>query len=169
MPSLSGSLKGHEDFELGIPRTVPVTYDAEVPENGPADGLVFLITGFGGDNDEAFLRLTRRHIAAKYNLVAVSVKAHCHFCRPGQSMPGASVGVEVDPWSIAKAVGALVLQGDDLKGLSSAEEKAAIHFLKSRRDNQFKLDVTLVPPGNDYQNFGVLAALDHLKVLDHLI
>lgn len=169
MPSISGSLSGHEDFELGVPRTVPITYDAELPENGAADGLVFLIPGFGDDTDEAFMRLTRRQIAAKYNLVAVSARVHCHFCRPKQSIPGACVSVEIDPWSIAKSIGALVLQGDDLKGLSSADEKATIHFLKSRRKHQFKLDVTLVPPGKDYQNFGVLAALDYLRVLDHLI
>jgi Protein of unknown function (DUF2920) len=169
MPSISASVQGHPDFELGIPRSVPVTYDAELPENGPADGLVFLIPGFGGDTDEAFLRLTRRHITSKYNLVAVSARAHCFLCRPKQSIPGAAVKMDIDPWSIAKAIGALVLQGDNLQGLTSADEKDTLRFLKSRKDHKFSLSATLIPPGQDYQNFGVLAALDHLKVLNRLI
>ncbi|MCE7997910.1 MAG: DUF2920 family protein [Rhodobiaceae bacterium] len=169
MPSISGSLSGHEDFELGVPRTVPVTFEAEAPESGPADGLVFLIPGFGEDTDEAYTRLTRRQIAAKYNLVVVSVRAHCHFCRPKQSIPGVSVGIEIDPWSIAKAIGALVLQGDSLEGLKSADEKDTLRFLKGRKEHKFTLSATLVPPGQDYQNFGVLAALDHLLVLNKLI
>lgn len=169
MPSISGSLSGHEDFELGIPRKVPITFEAEIPPNGPADGLVFLIPGFGEDTDEAYTRLTRRQIAAKYNLVVVSVRAHCHFCRPKQSIPGVSVSIEIDPWSIAKAIGALVLQGDNLDGLRSADEKDTLRFLKSRKDHKFSLSAALVPPGEDYQNFGVLAALDHLLVLNKLI
>lgn len=169
MPSISGSLSGHEDFELGVPRTVPVTFEAEVPENAPADGLVFLIPGFGEDTDEAYTRLTRRQIAAKYNLVVVSVRAHCHFCRPKQSIPGVSVSIEIDQWSIAKAIGALVLQGDTLDGLTSADQKDTLRFLKSRKEHQFSLSATLIPPGQDYQNFGVLAALDHLLVLNKLI
>lgn len=169
MPSISGSLSGHEDFELGIPRKVPVTFEAEIPDNGPADGLVFLIPGFGEDTDEAYTRLTRRQIAAKHNLVVVSVRAHCHFCRPKQSIPGVAVSIEIDPWSIAKVIGALVLQGDSLDGLRSAEEKDALRFLKSRKDHKFSLSAALIPPGDDYQNFGVLAALDHLLVLNKLI
>ena len=56
MATMSGRIEGQQDFELGIPRTVPVTFTAETPEDGPADGLVFLIPGFGGDKDESFSR-----------------------------------------------------------------------------------------------------------------
>ncbi|MEQ9520181.1 MAG: DUF2920 family protein [Parvibaculum sp.] len=169
MATLKGSIAGHPDFELGIPRTVPVEYRAEVPENGPADGLVFIVPGFGGDKDEALLTLTRRHIAATYNLVAVSVRPHCYHCRPSSMLPkGVDVNIEIDPWSIARAIGALVLQGDDLSGLTSAEQSATLPFLKSRWEHAFELKGTIIPPGDDYQNFGVLAALDHLMVLADL-
>jgi DUF2920 family protein len=169
MAAISGSIDGHADFELGVPRTVPVTYVAEVPETDRADGLVFLIAGFGGDKDESLMELTRRHIAAKHNLIVVSVRAHCHFCRISQSTAEMPVELQIDPWSIAKAIGALVLQGDSLDGLAAADEASTLQFLKSRQNHTFELTATLVPPGEDYQNFGVLAALDHLKVLNHLI
>lgn len=169
MTTIVGSIAGHADFELGTRRAVPVTYTAQLPETPKADGLVFLIAGFGGDKDEALMELTRRHIAAKHNLIVVSVRAHCHFCRMSQSTPEMPVELQIDPWSIAKAIGALVLQGDSLEGLTSADETSTLRFLKSKKDHNFQLDATLVPPGDDYQNFGVLAALDHLKVLSHLI
>lgn len=165
MSALAGTISGHPDFELGIPRTVPVAYDAEIPESGAADGLVFIIPGFGDDKDDALLTIVRRHIAATYNLVAVSVRPHCYYCRTGQHPDGCDVRVEIDPWSIAKAIGALVLQGDDLSGLTSAEQSATLPFLKTRTDHAFELQGTIFPPGDDYQNFGVLAALDHLHVL----
>ncbi|MBG50883.1 MAG: hypothetical protein CML99_00440 [Rhodobiaceae bacterium] len=168
MPTFSGSIAGHPDFELNVPRTVPVTYSAEVPDKVSPEGIVFIVPGFGGDNDEALLTLTRRHIAATYNLVAVSVRPHCYYCRPGAHPAGCEVRVDIDPWSIAKAIGALVLQGDDLSGLSSAEQSATLPFLRSRTEHAFELKGTIVPPGEDYQNFGVLVALDHLKVLADL-
>jgi len=168
MGTISGSIDGHDDFELGIPRSVPVSYVAEVPESDYADGLVFLIPGFGGDKDEALMSLTRRHIAAKYNLVAVSVRAHCHFCRPNQVADGISVGLEIDTASLAQIVGTLLLQGDNLDGLTSAETSAIIPFLKSRAPQRFRVKAAISPPGDDYQNFGVLTALDHIMVLHHL-
>lgn len=139
-----------------------------MPESDHADGLVFLIPGFGGDKDEALMSLTRRHIAAKYNLVAVSVRAHCHFCRPNQVADGISVGLDVDPASLAQTVGTLLLQGDNLDGLTSAETSAILPFLKSRAPQRFRIKSAILPPGDDYQNFGVLAALDHIKILHHL-
>jgi len=168
MGTISGSIDGHDDFELGIPRTVPVSYVAEVPESDHADGLVFLIPGFGGDKDEALMSLTRRHIAAKYNLIAVSVRAHCHFCRPNQTADGLSVEMALDGPSLMQAVGLLVLQGDNLNGLSAADTPSVVSFLKSRAPQNFRLEAVMVPPGEDYQNFGLLTALDHLKVLHHL-
>jgi len=169
MATMSGHIEGQEDFELGIPRTVPVTFTAEIPEDGDADGLVFLIPGFGGDKDESFSTLVRRHIATKYNLVAVSVRAHCHVCRLGQSTDGMSAGIETDPDSIAQALGSLLLQGDTFEGLTALDPATVLAFLKTRNSQKFDIRATILPPCSDYQNFGVLAALDHLRVLYHLM
>ena len=108
MSTVEGRIAGHPDFELGVPRIIPVTYEAEIPDGAAAAGLVFVIPGFGGDRDEALLTIVRRHIAATNNLVAVSVRAHCFHNRLGSKSEGLEARLEINPWSIAKAIGALV-------------------------------------------------------------
>ncbi|PCJ71343.1 MAG: hypothetical protein COA62_01695 [Rhodobiaceae bacterium] len=169
MATMSGRIEGQEDFELKIPRTVPVTFTAEIPEDGPADGLVFLIPGFGGDRDEVFSTMVRRHIAAKYNLVAVSVRAHCHICRLGPAVDGLKAALNIDPEAVTLALGSLLLQGSTFEGLTALSPDAVLAYLKTLRPQRFELKATILPPCSDYQNFGVLAALDHLRVLYHLM
>src|SRR5205085_1340970 len=69
------------DFETGIARSHPLRYHLTWPE-GRAEGLVFIIPGFGGDTDERYAKRLRHHIARTHGLAAASVRYHCIEARP---------------------------------------------------------------------------------------
>ena len=170
MTTLKGTLRGHDDFELDLPRTHPVTYVAEVPK-GPAEGLVFLVTGFGGDGQVSYQETLRRYICDKYNLVVVTVAAHCHNARPtnlNTESTESGVAFKFDLDSLFSSVGRLAIKGHtidrDLK-----TDRDTLAFLKTFPDEHFQIKATMMPPWGEYQNFGVLAAMDHLGALGHII
>ncbi|MEQ9520177.1 MAG: DUF2920 family protein [Parvibaculum sp.] len=164
------SIPSQPDFELGINRTNNVAIIAEVPETEIADGLVFLIPGMGGENDASYSTMLRRYLATKHNLVAVSVDGHCNNCRPLSSQEFGSVTLDIEKNSIIDALGKYVVNnlGHPLK-LEVETHNDVLALLQGDVSHQYSLKAHLTPPGNQYQNFGVLAALDHIAALHHLI
>lgn len=168
MASHRFEIAGQPDIELGLERSRPVTIIAEVPDTDHADGLVFVIPGMGGEKDADYSAMLRRYIAAKYNLVTVSVDAHCNTCRPARSTEFGEVGLDFDSESILDALGRYLVSGEKING--SVETYADIlQMLRSAAPKQFAVKTILSPPDGQYQNFGVLAALDHLCALNALI
>ncbi len=168
MTSHRFEIAGQPDFELGIERSRPVAVIAEVPEADDADGLVFVIPGMGGEKDADYSAMLRRYIAAKYNLVAVSVDAHCNTCRPARSTEFGDVGIDFNGESILDALGRYVASGEKID--RKLETHADIlQMLRSVAPKQFAIKAILTPPGGQYQNFGVLSAMDHLSALNALV
>lgn len=168
MPKQVFEFPGQPDFELQSDRSSPVKMIAEIPEGGEADGLVFVIPGMGGDKDSNYSEMIRRYISSKYNLVAVSVDAHCNTCRPQRSTEFGDVGVSIVPFSVIDALGKYVSLG----GVVDAPLKThddIISLLRRDKTQTYGLKATLTPPGGQYQNFGVLSALDHVCALHFLI
>tara|TARA_R110002073_G_scaffold4199_2_gene27700 strand:+ start:881 stop:2098 length:1218 start_codon:yes stop_codon:yes gene_type:complete len=161
-------ITGQSDFELGIERKRPVAILAEVPDADVADGLVFIIPGMGGEKDADYSAMLRRYISAKYNLVAVSVDAHCNTCRPARSTEFGEVDFELDGESILDALGRYIASGEKID--RRLETHADIlQMLRAAAPKQFSVRAILNPPGDQYQNFGVLSALDHLCALNALV
>ncbi len=168
MASHRFEIDGQPDLELGLERRRPVTVIAEVPDADVADGLVFVIPGMGGEKDADYSAMLRRYISAKYNLVTVSVDAHCNTCRPARSTEFGEVGLELDGDSLLDAVSRYVISGEQIN--RKLETHADIlDMLKSAAPKQFAVKTILNPPDGQYQNFGVLAALDHLCALNALV
>lgn len=168
MPSSQFQIPGQPDFELGSDRSHPVTLLVETPETEAADGLVFIIPGMGGETDAHYSSMIRRYIADKYNIVAVSVDAHCNTCRPNLSTEFGKVELSISPNSLVDALGQYVAHGGKLETQVKTHNEI-LSLLKQRPDLTFAVNATLVPPGGQYQNFGVLSALDHLAALNFLI
>ena len=168
MPSSQFQIPGQPDFELGSERDHPVTILVEVPETEVADGLVFIIPGMGGEKDANYSSMIRRYISDKYNLVVVSVDAHCNTCRPNRSTEFGKVGLTINPKSLVDALGQYVAHGGKLETQVETHDEILL-LLKQRQDIAFNINATLVPPGEQYQNFGVLSALDHLAALNFLL
>lgn len=163
---IQGSVPGLPDFELGNrPRERPITYTLSLPGDyspeNPATGLVFYIPGFGEDNNSAYLKKIHAFIAETYGLAVVSVDYHAILARPEQGCP-----LMLDPQSIF--VLRLFCQQYDLP----FDINNLWHICDSLGGilpEPVILKGVLEPPHQEYQNFGVLQALDHLTVLNDLI
>jgi pimeloyl-ACP methyl ester carboxylesterase len=156
---------GLADFEIGdAPRTRPVSYALTLPTgtsaSKPARGLVFDIPGFGADNDPGYLANLRRTIAEVHGYACVSVDYHAIAARPSQ---GCAISLEPESMEVVRLLAhrhGVVLDEGNIGAL--------LQSLGARVPAQVKLRATLEPPLGEYQNFGVLQALDHLVVLDRL-
>lgn len=159
MRTVQRSIDGPADFELGRPRAAPLEYTASFPE-GPANGLALLIPGFGGDADDGYAQALRRHVVERHGMAAVSVRYHCQGARP------ATQGrIEIDGRDHVMLLGLALLHKiavpdpNDLADLILRLAKAGVSA-----DPR----ATIMPARGEYQNFGVLQAMDHLAVLGDL-
>lgn len=152
------SIKGVDDIELDIPRTSVLIYHCAAPESGPAEGLVFVISGFGEDAASDYQRKLRTYLAETYNLLAVSVEYHCYQSRlsTGANFVLAPEEFE-DLCKLCAKYGILISYPYELQ------------TALSRLPVYFELDLRIAPSNGDYQNFGVMQALDHLAVLADLL
>lgn len=153
----TGSTKGADDFELGIPRTSPLVYHCTAPASGKANGLVFLIPDFNDDVDgEAFARL-REYLAKTYGLLAVSVEYHCYRSR---LKDGAKLDISSEEFS---ALSKLCIS----HGVALLDRQAMMYAL-NQLPKHYEFEFRITPVREEYQNLGVMQALDHLLVLQHL-
>lgn len=151
------SIKGADDVELGIPRASPLIYHCAAPESGKANGLVFVIPGFGEDASGEDQHGLRAYLAERYGLLAVTVEYHCYRSRP---LTGATLTFTEGEFRNFCALCAK----HDISVASPLDVKDAL----LRLPRPYLFDLRLTPPNGDYQNFGVMQALDHLLVLADL-
>ncbi len=153
------TLAGPDDVELEIPRVSPLIYHCTAPRAGPAQGLVVLMPGFGEDASADYQGKLRAYIAERYQLAVASVEHHCVSSRLST---GASVRVPpanlVRIRALCAAYGSEFLPGDIEKSIAGLGEKLP----------ELAIGGVLVPQNGDYQNFGVLQAMDYLTVLGRL-
>lgn len=167
---------GTNDFELGLKRESPLRYTLTLPGNTPPKGLVFVIPGFGEDTNSEYSRKLREFIADKYALACTSVMYHAIQSRPGN---GGQLGFEDQDIEllmqklqhygspIANNIAENVDLLDRAITKAKAENRCNIHTLFQ---NQYELLTSSIYPGQgEYQNFGVMQALDHLYVLFDLL
>ena len=160
MKQYSREIEGAQDFELGIPRTSRLTYHCAAPLV-PAKGLVFVIPGFGLDADADYNQLVRRDLCARHGLIAVMVSYHACQARP----PAAQL--QINMADVHRVIGFL------------ATRKISVSFEEHREDKfladlnavgiPFTIGATLCPPNGDYQNFGVMQAIDHIRALNDIL
>jgi hypothetical protein len=155
-------IQGARDAELNIPRTGPVTYHCAAKDE-PASGLIFLIHGFGADANEEYSTKLRRFIAETSNLLAVTVEYHAYHARPATGALR-----EIPPDTQVQIAELCRLHEVDLP-MRLENLVQILVALDSKLKQKVYLKALLQPANGDYQNFGVLAALDHLAVLNDII
>jgi hypothetical protein len=160
--SWTATIAGPDDVEMPIPRSSKITYHVTAPKTG-AKGLVFVIHGFGGDTDGGYDTHLRQHLAEAYGLAAVTVEYHCYHSRPPL---GASVNIPPEELQRLQAFAWQVGLGGTVSGSNVGE---VLKSVGERLSDTVVVKAQLVPPNGDYQNFGVLQAMDHLYVLDDLL
>jgi hypothetical protein len=160
LEQISREIDGAQDFELGIERTSRLAYQCALPPN-PAKGLVFIIAGFGDDGAAEYSQLMRRYICGRYDMVAVSVDYHASEARPPMAK------YELLGEELCRVLGYLAIKDIHLK-LDAANIDGFLSDV-NKAGYPVKIAANLIPQNGDYQNFGVMQAMDHIFVLNDII
>jgi hypothetical protein len=155
------AIEAPHDFELDRGRSGPLEYVAAWPDQDRAKGLVLVIPGFGGDADDDYARSLRRHIVEAHGFAAVSVRYHCL-----QSRPFNGAKVEIEPRDYFMMAGVAALAGLNLAEVSDLNDLTRV---VGALDQPVEVSAKLVPARGEYQNFGVLQAMDHVAVVGDLM
>ncbi|MBF7042839.1 DUF2920 family protein [Campylobacter volucris] len=168
-----------DDVELNIKRESKLEYRITYDDSKDMKAIVFIIGGYGANAHMAFVDFNRKFIAKKFDVVAVSVLYHC-FCQRRS---------DVDRYSAQTA-----FMEDDLPHLKTILENfkiqtskldidtASAHYEflyqtidnlkeKSILDTSYKVSLSrsFIPPNNEYQNYGIMAAIDHINALKDIM
>ncbi|MBU0970063.1 MAG: DUF2920 family protein [Proteobacteria bacterium] len=152
------TIDAHGDFELvsDIKRTVD--YAVAIPDQGEIAGLVVYIAGFGEDAG-SYRKNFQNHICKDYQMACLSVDYHCIFSRPDN---GAAITIETETLTLLRS----------FTGLTHHENIDDIMFkaaeMKADPTTPLVIPGTLVPGNKEYQNFGILPALDHIFAINDL-
>ena len=161
MIEITRQIDGAPDYELGVPRAAPLTYDISWPQEGEAPGLVLVIAGFGGDTDGEYAKGLRRHIVETTGMGAVSVRYHAFHARPNNG--GA---IRIDAADQAYLIGVAALAKAPVKNIANFHD-LVVGLAAAKVEINPKVWVD--PAHGEAQNFGLIQALDHLCVIADLM
>ncbi|EAK0248916.1 DUF2920 family protein [Campylobacter jejuni] len=168
-----------DDVELGIKRTSKLEYRISYDDEKDIKAIVFIVGGFGANANISFLDFDREYIAKKFDVVAVHVFYHCFCARK-------SIDQKYNP--------KLIPNQDDLERINGILKNINLGHLSVNEDNfeqiipfieqrageikqaglvdesqKIELFCDFVPPNGDYQNYGIMAAIDHINTLKDLV
>ncbi|TDJ83937.1 DUF2920 family protein, partial [Campylobacter volucris] len=142
--------------------------------------IVFIIGGYGTNANMHFLESYRKFIAKKFDVVTVNVLYHC-FCQRVSDVDRYSAEMTFlldDLRMFQKAFDEFGIKVDTLdstekleKYYKLLEEKMVQLKEQNLLDKNYKVNFscTFVPPNNEYQNFGIMAAIDHINALKDIM
>ncbi|HEA8276350.1 TPA: DUF2920 family protein [Campylobacter jejuni] len=167
-----------DDVELNIKRTSKLEYRISYDDEKDIKAIVFIVGGFGANANISFLDFDREYIAKNFDVVAVHVFYHC-FCQRRSDVEKYSAFTMFAKDDVSNLSQALLEIGVNINvNLENAQQcyellNQNITTLKSQRklaqNYQAKFTSTFIPPNGDYQNYGIMAALDHINALKDLV
>ncbi|EAI6089532.1 DUF2920 family protein [Campylobacter jejuni] len=168
-----------DDVELNIKRTSKLEYRISYDDEKEMKAIVFIIGGFGANANISFLDFDREYIAKNFDVVAVHVFYHC-FCHRRSNVEKYSAYKffqEEDIENIKNLLNQFhfsygEINNDNALFLANSLVKHVENLkMQNKLDHNFKLNFTstIVPPNGDYQNYGIMAAIDHINALKDLI
>ncbi|MGM9072456.1 DUF2920 family protein [Campylobacter jejuni] len=167
-----------DDVELGIKRTSKLEYRISYDDEKDIKAIVFVIGGYGANANISFLDFDREYIAKKFDVVAVHVFYHC-FCHRRSNVKKYSAITMFTKEDMSNLSQALLEIGVNINvNLENAQQcyellNQNITTLKSQgklaQNYQAKFTSTFIPPNGDYQNYGIMAAIDHINALKDLV
>ena len=168
----SAFVQSSYDFELDIERNSKVEYRYAYKKDVKLKGIVCIIPGFGDDTDSEYSEYLRTYIAKTFDVVAVHVVYHCFYSRETN---GARVVLDkTDEEMLFKNLRFAGISKLDNSSLNSIFKQldSAVTLMKDKgemlQEAALNQTVTLLPKNDEYQNFGILQALDHINVLRDL-
>ncbi|ECL3757421.1 DUF2920 family protein [Campylobacter jejuni] len=168
-----------DDVELNIKRTSKLEYRISYDDEKDIKAIVFVIGGYGANANISFLDFDREYIAKNFDVVVVHVFYHCFCARISNNKKySASISfMEEDLLSLSKILLDFGInpQNLDCKNSTKYYELLIQHIItlksqgKLAQNYQAKFTSTFIPPNGDYQNFGIMAAIDHINALKDLV
>ena len=154
-----------EDAELGVARGGRLEFWVSHEEE--VRGILLLVGGQGANEDLCALHALRKWAASRFKIAAVSVFYHgfdCRFSEDEAHHP------RLDADSVENLRKGLARIGIKADELNEKNYLAFLDFYNQALDymglgSKKELEFTLIPPNGDYQNHGILAALDCLNAL----
>ncbi|HBK6296920.1 TPA: DUF2920 family protein [Campylobacter jejuni] len=168
-----------DDVELNIKRTSKLEYRISYDDEKDIKAIVFIVGGFGANANISFLDFDREYIAKNFDVVVVHVFYHCFCTRQ-------SIDQKYNP--------KLIPNQDDLERINGILKNINLGHLLANEDNfeqiipfieqrageikqaglvdesqKIELFCDFVPPNGDYQNYGIMAAIDHINALKDLV
>ncbi|EJT4801165.1 DUF2920 family protein, partial [Campylobacter jejuni] len=168
-----------DDIELSIKRTSKLEYRISYDDEKDIKAIVFIVGGFGANANISFLDFDREYIAKNFDVVVVHVFYHCFCARQ-------SIDQKYNP--------KLIPNQDDLERVNGILKNINLGHLSVNKDNfeqiiplieqkvnkmkqaglvdesqKIELSCDFIPPNGDYQNYGIMAAIDHINALKDLV
>ena len=168
-----------DDVELNIKRTSKLEYRISYDDEKEIKAIVFIIGGYGANANIHFLDSYRNYIAKNFDVVAVHVFYHC-FCQRRSDVEKYSTLADFtkeDLRLMEKVLCKYNIPCDQLANntvVSHCEYLSEIMTeLKMLNrlpyDFEERLSATFIPSRGEYQNFGIMAAIDHINALKDLV
>ncbi len=164
-----------DDFELNIKRETLLDYQVTYPSDQSIKAVLFIIPGFGDDSNGEYLNNLRNYVAETFSIAVISVDYHCMHTRfhNGAAFGFDDIDIAVLE-EISRTYGIDFSQLDEVNLDTIIEHlNASVQLQKEQgnipQEKQIMLPLTLIPPNNEYQNFGVMQAIDHIYVYHDLI
>ena len=165
-----------DDVELGIKRSSALSFYACYDDVKEAKALLVIIPRLGEDSDSGYRTHLMKTMVESYDVACISVDYHCIGNRP---QLGAKFGLDdIDCAILTKELASIGINLPiDLKSIDCHEKvDLLLKFLSQEitlrkesgvlpDDFRLKASITMVPTKNEYQNFGVMQALDVLNAV----
>ncbi|GAA7170369.1 hypothetical protein HpCK101_05780 [Helicobacter pylori] len=167
-----------DDVELNIKRTSKLEYRISYDDEKEMKAIVFIIGGYGANANIHFLDSYRNYIAKKFDVATINVFYHC-FCQRRSDVEKYSAFTIFTIEDLSNLSQVLLEIGVNINvNLENAQQcyellNQNITTLKSQgklaQNYQAKFTSTFIPPNGEYQNFGIMPAIDHINALKDLI
>ena len=165
-----------DDVELGIKRSSALSFYACYDDVKEAKALLVIIPGLGADSDSEYRTHLMQTMAENYDVACISVDYHCIGNRP---QLGAKFGLDdIDREILTRELSSIGINLPiDLKTIDCHEKvDLLLKFLSKEitirkesgilpADFRLNASITMVPTKNEYQNFGVMQAMDVLNAV----
>ena len=165
-----------DDVELGIKRSSALSFYACYDDVKEAKALLVIISGLGEDSDLSYRKHLMQTMVENYDMACISVDYHCIGNRP---QLGAKFGLDdIDREILTRELSSIGINLPiDLKSIDCHEKvDLLLKFLSKEitirkesgllpADFRLNASITMVPTKNEYQNFGVMQAMDVLNAV----
>ncbi|EPF0288825.1 DUF2920 family protein [Campylobacter jejuni] len=168
-----------DDVELNIKRTSKLEYRISYDDEKDLKAIVFVIGGYGANANIYFLDSYRNYIAKNFDVVTINVFYHC-FCQRRSDVlkyNASAKFLEEDLENFSKVLNDFNIDSRNLNSNNALEYYHHLdHYItalksqgKLAQNYQAKFTSTFIPPNGDYQNYGIMAAIDHINALKDLV